>query len=157
MPRFRINSSCRNAGILPSFRQNRRSDKIARSGIHSIQHDLLANADDVHSGFGVCAAGDHGFFFVAVLDPDLTFQTIAVPAKFAVGDGFHVEILQAAEDGVVFGHAARLTANGNVDQLIKWFEYFGFVHLIHFTEQVKQVKELFNAKTAKFAKTQKRY
>jgi len=98
-----------------------------------VQTDIFADSGYFHSGFGVGAAGDEGFFFVADLDPDLTFEAVAIPAELAVADRFHIEKLKATEDRIVLRHLHVPTADGYVDQLFIWLENLGFAHCRKFT------------------------
>jgi hypothetical protein len=84
-------------------------------------------AGDVHAFGGTGAAGDDGLFAAVRFEPDLAVATVAVPAEVGVGDPLHVEELQAAEDGVVFGYEFLLAADGDLDKAFVRFEYLGVV------------------------------
>lgn len=88
------------------------------------------NPEDLHAVSGVGAAGDEGFFFLAVLDPDLAVEAFAVPAEVGFGDLFYVEILQAAEDGIVLRDELFLAENGDLDKAVVGFQ--DVVELVHF-------------------------
>ena len=90
--------------------------------------DVIGEADDLHVFGGDGAAGDEGFFFVVVIDPDLAVETFAVPAEVAVGDSFHFEVLQAAKNCVVLGNLAFFAADAYFDQAFVGFEDVGILH-----------------------------
>jgi len=46
--------------------------------------DLVRHSDNTHIGFDGRSAGDDCLFLIAILKPDLTIQTVAVPAKLTV-------------------------------------------------------------------------
>ena len=84
-------------------------------------------AGDVHP-FGCSgAAGNDGFLAAVRFQPDLAVAAVTVPAEVGVGDPLHVEVLQAAEDGVVLGDEFFLAADGDLDQAFVRFEYLGMV------------------------------
>jgi hypothetical protein len=65
--------------------------------------NTLGHPDDLHIFGDYLAAGHYGFFLVAVLQPHLTIQTFAVPAKVTVRDALHRYILETSEQRVVLG------------------------------------------------------
>ncbi len=103
--------------------------QVLRSGQNPLlKSDLVADARNLHSRLGVGAAGDDGFFFVALFYPHLAIEAVAVPAEFAFGDRFHIEELQAAEDGIVSRYLAVAAEDVDRDQAIVLVENFGLVH-----------------------------
>lgn len=86
---------------------------------------MVAYADDLHRFDRICATGDDGFFLAVVFDPDLAVETFAIPAEIGVRDSVHIQILQAAEDGVVFRDAVLFAQDVDLDESFVGREDFG--------------------------------
>ena len=82
----------------------------------------LIKAGNGHTFLSAGAAGDNGFFAAFFFEPDLAVAAVAVPAEIGVGDAFHVEVLKAAEDGVVLWDEFLLAADGYLDQAVVGLE-----------------------------------
>jgi hypothetical protein len=82
----------------------------------SIKRDIFAKTHDLHAFGGVGAAGDEGFFLSVVFDPDLAVEAVAIPAEVGVGNLFHIEELQTAENRVVFGNAVLAAKDFDFDK-----------------------------------------
>lgn len=68
------------------------------------------------------ATGHHGLFFIAVLHPDLTIETFAVPAKISVTDIFHRQKLKTSQQRIVLRHKTLFAADVDLDEPVVWFE-----------------------------------
>lgn len=100
--------------------------QVLRSGQNPLlKSDLVADARDLHSRLGVGAAGDDGFFFVALSYPYLAVEAVAVPAEVGVRDALEIQVLQTAENGVVFRDEFFLAEDGDLDQAVMGLEHFG--------------------------------
>jgi hypothetical protein len=50
--------------------------------------------------------------------PDLAVCTLAIPAKVAVGNGVDGQVLKAAQQAVLLGHAHRVAHYLEIDELL---------------------------------------
>jgi len=87
--------------------------------------------NDFHTFLDFCAARQKRFFLVAVFYPNPAVLTIAVPAKIAVGNGFHRKKLEASEQRVVFGNLFYFAVNFDFDESFKGLENVFVIFKIH--------------------------
>ncbi len=80
------------------------------------QIDAVRETNYSHSVLGDGAAGHDRLFFIAVLQPDLAVEAVAVPAEIAVRDRFHRQELKATQQRIVFGHQSPLAEDLDLDE-----------------------------------------
>lgn len=119
---------CRDGGLKTA--ESARGLRLVR-GFENRFADLIAHAHDLQTLDGVGAARHHGFFFLAVRDPDLTVEALAVPAEVAVRDLFGSQELQSAKDGVVFGNVEFPAADVDLDEAVEGFENVIQLRCVH--------------------------
>lgn len=87
-----------------------------------LQIYFFAHPNDFYSFENLRAARNDSLFFIAVFYPDLTIETIAVPAEIAVGNIFDREILKTSEKRIVFGNFRGFAENFYFDKAVERFE-----------------------------------
>jgi hypothetical protein len=93
-----------------------------------IQLDPLRHSHDLHALGDYGPARHNGLFFVTVLEPDLTVQAFAIPAKIAIRDALHREVLKASEQRIVLWDHVLGPDDLDLDEAVKGLEYVGKGH-----------------------------
>jgi hypothetical protein len=97
-----------------------------------------ANLGDFHPGAYQEFAAQQ-FVGLVVVDQfarDAAILAILIPAETSVGNGFRADVLEAAQDRILFGNFERLPENLDGDEPLVWAKYLigtartdSFLHL----------------------------
>ena len=90
-----------------------------------VEIDPISQPNDLHILSNNGAAGHYRLFLIAVLQPDLAIETLAIPAKVAVAYTLHRQKLKAAEQGIILGHHVLAAEDVDLDKTVIGLKYIG--------------------------------
>jgi hypothetical protein len=90
--------------------------------------DRRADAKYIHPVRNVRPACHNRLLLLPIPDPNLAVETFAIPAEFRIRDGFHIQILKSAKDGIILRNRAMLSANADGDKPVEGLKDIGMFH-----------------------------